>query len=134
MTGVLIVAHGSRKTETEDTLAEIHQKVQTMLSGRLIEIAYMEFSEKTIGKGLDLLVQKGVTDILVIPYFLFSGMHIEKDIPDELDAYRKAHPTITVTMGQTLGADDRLAEIVKDRIEACLDGEKALPNRNRNGQ
>lgn len=115
MNGVLILAHGSRKKETEETF----EKVVAMAAEKVdavIESAYMEFSEKNIEKGLENLLKKGVTHIKIVPYFLFSGMHIHKDIPEEVEAYLKDKPGITYEMGKTLETDPRLAEILADRI------------------
>ena len=120
MTGILILAHGSRKTETEETLNQVCAMLKEMLPEMLIETAYMEFSEKTIEQGLDELVSQGAEEIKVIPYFLFSGIHIQQDIPEEIDAYLKKNPNIKISFGKTLGADRRLAEILKDRIEESV--------------
>lgn len=45
-----------------------------------------------------------------------EGIHIKKDIPEELAEATKEYPGVKVTMGKTLGADKRLAEILIDRI------------------
>lgn len=115
MNGVLILAHGSRKKDTEETF----EKIVRMAAEKVdvaVESAYMEFSEKNIEKGLGNLLQKGVTHVKIVPYFLFSGMHIHKDIPEEVEAFLKGRPGVTYEMGKTLGTDPRLAEILVDRI------------------
>lgn len=115
MNGVLILAHGSRRKETETTL----QKITAMVKEKITiptEIAYMEFSDQNIAHGLDQLVNKGIKNIKVVPYFLFSGIHILEDIPKELADYAHKHPEVNITMGNTLGADPRIADILIDRI------------------
>jgi sirohydrochlorin ferrochelatase len=62
------------------------------------------------------LVGKGADEITVIPYFLFDGVHIKEDIPGEIESFRKQYPSVQVTMGRTLGADRRLARILRDRV------------------
>lgn len=115
MKGILVLAHGSRKKDTEDTFNAVVDMARAKVD-LPVETAFMEFSEKNIEKGLDALLAKGVTEIKVVPYFLFSGMHIHKDIPQELEAYLADKPNITITFGNTLGADPRLADILADRI------------------
>ena len=61
-------------------------------------------------------MERGADDIRIVPYFLFEGVHIKEDIPEEIKAFQAHHPNVKITMGQTLGADKRLAEIVADRI------------------
>lgn len=120
MTGILILAHGSRVRETESILQSVVDKVRQMVRVDLVETAFLQFSENDLEKGLNSLARQGATNIEVIPYFLFDGVHIREDIPAELKAFKKAHPHIVVEMESTLGDDDRLAAIVADKIRAHL--------------
>ena len=135
MNGVLIVAHGSRAKETEATLDVIVEMVRAKLPDTPIECAFMEFSERTIDKGISSLVGMGVTEIKLVPYFLFSGIHIKEDIPNMAAQCAAQYSTqcadtaqqcaaqrtgsslrVSLTMGQPLGVDERLADILVDRI------------------
>ena len=120
MKGVLIVGHGSRRKETERTLESVVKMARQKLPETLMEIAYMEFSDRDIPAGLNALAEGGASEIAVVPYFLFDGIHIQEDIPEALEQYRAAHPNIKITMGSPLGVDERLAEILADRVSECL--------------
>jgi len=120
MKGVLIVGHGSRRKETEQILESVVKTARQKLPETPVEIAYMEFSGQTIHAGLDALIGQGALEIAAVPYFLFDGVHIQKDIPEALEEYRVKNPTIKITMGKPLGADERLAAILTDRIRECL--------------
>ena len=120
MKGILIVGHGSRRKETERTLASVVETARKQLPVMPLEIAYMEFGERNIPAGLDILTGKGATEIAVVPYFLYDGMHIRKDIPETLEAYKSTHPGIVITMGSPLGEDERLGAILADRIRECM--------------
>ena len=54
----------------------------------------------------------------VIPMFLFDGTHVNVDIPREIDNLRKKYPNIKIIMSKHLGDDERIAEIVVDRIKS----------------
>ncbi len=116
MKGILVLAHGSRVKETQDTINSVVDMLRGKMGEIPLEIAYMEFCDVNIEKGIDNLVAKGVTEIKAVPYFLFNGIHIKEDIPNEIEQALKKHPDVTVTLGKTLGADPRLAEILFDRI------------------
>jgi len=116
MNGILILAHGSRIKSTKDTINTVVDMVRDKIDSMPIEIAYMELCEETIEIGINNLIKKGVKSIKVVPYFLFEGIHIRKDIPNEIDRIMKSYEGVTVTMGNTLGADSRLADILVDRI------------------
>lgn len=118
MEGILLLAHGSRAQETLQTMEKVAQMVRRRLPGSLIQVAYMEFCEVNIEKGLALLMEQGATTVKVIPYFLFEGIHIREDIPAQLAAFQEKHPHITIHMGKAIGADERLAEIIAERILA----------------
>lgn len=117
MKGILILAHGSRRIETKHMMDEMMEMIKKRNPEVVIENAFMELCEPLLADGLDLLVNKGVTQITLIPYFLFEGIHIKEDIPGEIAEYLADKPNITVEMSQTLGADPRLADIITERIK-----------------
>lgn len=115
MNGILVLAHGSREKATEETFQEVVQMAAKQVQIP-VETAYMEFGKPDIAAGLDKLAAQGVKHVRVVPYFLFSGIHIREDIPGELKEYQKSHPEITLEMGDTLGADPRIAAVLADRM------------------
>lgn len=120
MKGILVLAHGSRKSATEHTLEMIMEMLKELLSDMVCEVEYcfIEFSDRTIEVGLDTFVNRGIKDIIVIPYFLFDGVHIRECIPRGIENYLQKHQNeeICIKLGKTLGADSRLAGILADRI------------------
>ena len=120
MTGVLIVAHGSRENGTENTIEAIRDYVQEELGREHIVEAYMEFRATNIAAGIQKLIDRGADDIKIVPYFLFEGVHIKEDIPAEIAAFQAEHPNVKIRFGRTLGADRRLAAVLADRIREML--------------
>lgn len=116
MKGVLILAHGSRQKETEETLSQVVDMLRQELDIENVETAFLQFSDTNIEYGLTSLVEKGVTDIKIIPYFLFEGVHIKEDIPNEIEEFKKKYSDVKIQLGRSLGADKRLALILKDRV------------------
>lgn len=120
MTGVLLLAHGSREGDTEKTMQTITQYVKEELNNDMIEEAYLQFRDKNLEHGLKSLIARGADTIAIIPYFLFEGVHIKEDIPNEIKGFMKDYPDVTITFGSTLGADRRLAMIVADRVKEIV--------------
>ena len=125
MKGVLILAHGSKRKETEERLGAVTDMLKSELQAygmcgeggiAEIETAFLQFSERDLHNGLSTLAKSGADEILVIPYFLFDGTHIKEDIPNEISAFTEQNPDVRVRLCGTLGADKRLAMILKDRI------------------
>ncbi len=117
MQGVLVVAHGSRIKETENTLVSILGMVREKMPDVYIEHAFMEFSDQTLKKAVQALVDKNVSDIKVVPYFLFTGVHLREDIPRMIKECTAGYPNIRVVVGEPLGVDPRLADMLVDRIK-----------------
>jgi sirohydrochlorin ferrochelatase len=115
MKAILILAHGSRENGTEATLEEIVGYVRESIAGIEIVEAYMQFRDRSLALALEDLASRGFGEILVIPYFLFDGVHIREDVPSEIEAFCSKHPLVSVRLGKTLGADRRLADVVRDR-------------------
>jgi sirohydrochlorin ferrochelatase len=118
MKGVLIIAHGSRAKETEATLDAVASMVKAKLTETIIECAFMQLSDRTVEKGVSALVEKSVTEIKIVPYFLFMGIHMKEDIPNIVTEFTANYPNIKITMGEPLGIDERLADILIDRIKS----------------
>ena len=116
MEGILVIAHGSRAKETEASLDAVIAMVRTKLPEACIECAFMEFSDRTVERGVEALIGRGVTGIRIIPYFLFMGIHLQQDIPRLVAECAAKFPDVGITMAPPLDIDERLADIVVDRI------------------
>ena len=119
-TAVLIMAHGSRIAEANDAAREVATMVQEMTGHKIIEVAFREMHEPNIQQGIDNCVARGAKKILLIPYFLFMGAHVQHDLPEEIEAAQKRHPGLEMVMGPHLGVHRKLAEIVSERISEGL--------------
>jgi sirohydrochlorin ferrochelatase len=121
MNGVLILAHGSKRQETEKIMDSLTRKVKAKSGESLVYPAYLQFSEQNLEKGVDYLVDKGATSVRIVPMFLFDGVHVTQDIPNELNEIKAKYPGINIRMSHHLGDDDRIAEIIVDRIRSLDD-------------
>lgn len=119
MTGVLIVAHGSRAKQTEASLDQMIDRVRAKQPLVKLAVAFMEFSDRTIDKAVAELASAGVTKVTVLPYFLFYGIHLQEDIPEMIEQTARRYPDIQFQLTEPLGSDPRLADIILDRIGAC---------------
>lgn len=120
MDGILILAHGSRRLETEETLNSLVRKVKNQTGLELVNQAYLQFSEQNLAVGIAQLVGQGATAIRVVPLFLFAGVHVTHDIPGELREIQARYPEIPIRLMGHLGDDDRIAAIIVDRIREAL--------------
>jgi sirohydrochlorin cobaltochelatase len=118
MNGILILAHGSKRQETEEIVNSLVEKVKVKTGEKLVYPAYLQFSEQNLEKGIDLLVENGVNNIKIMPMFIFDGVHVTQDIPNELNEIKTKYPEINIDMSKHIGDDDKLADIIVDRINS----------------
>jgi sirohydrochlorin ferrochelatase len=119
-TAILLMAHGSRISEANDAVHEIAAMVKKMSGFEIVEVSFREQHLPNIQQGIDGCVAKGAERILLIPYFLYMGAHVQEDLPAELTEARKRHPSVEMAMGKHLGVHKKLAEIVVERIAEGL--------------
>ena len=116
MKAILIVSHGSRELGAQGEFAKITQRLCEKLPNQLIETACLQFSQQTVEQGLDKLVEQGVRHIHILPYFLFDGVHTLENLPAVAAQYCAKHPQVAITIGKPLGADEKLVELLEQRI------------------
>ena len=120
-TAILMMAHGSRITKANDAAREVATMVQEMTGFEIVEVSFRELHEPNIQLGIDACVARGAQRILLMPYFLFMGAHVQHDLPEEIIEAQKRHPGLIMEMGGHLGAHRKLAEIESERIGEALE-------------
>ena len=120
MKSLLVVAHGSRRAESND---EIHALTRKLAEGAgeaygWIDCAFLEIAEPSIGDGLRAAIRAGASEIVVLPYFLSAGRHVVTDIPQEVDRIRAENPAVTITIAPYLGASPVLGELLLAQAQA----------------
>lgn len=146
---VLLISHGSRLPYGEEVingLADIYRE-QTDYH---VMVSYMNMSEPSIPVAINQLADEGVEKIIAIPVFLAHGVHTTQDIPKILqinnghDLKEHKHESSGHSHGhghshshndeetveikfkgdiiytEPLGADRRIADIIKDRVNNAL--------------
>lgn len=78
--------------------------------------AHMELAEPSIEHTVAELWAQGVRNFLIIPYFLYHGNHIKHDIPEILSQLQASYPGMSYTMGQHIGEEPLMADIIIKRI------------------
>lgn len=120
MEGIIVIGHGSRSPEARD----IFFKIVDALSKKLGCDAYgcsMELSDPKIPETIKVLYDKGIRDITVVPYFLYTGIHIKEDIPEILNEEKKKYSDINIKMAKPLEYSDLLVEVLAERVRGAKD-------------
>ncbi|MDM7202969.1 MAG: precorrin-8X methylmutase [Thermodesulfobacteriaceae bacterium] len=118
MEKLLVVLHGSPRKEAnswEPFLKFLANYLQ--LPEENLSLAYLQFGRPSIEEALNKIAMEGATKIIVHPFFLSAGQHVTQDIPAILRNFQKEYPKIEFIYTNPIGFHEKLAEIVKERIE-----------------
>jgi sirohydrochlorin cobaltochelatase len=117
---VILLGHGSRVKNAGDDMEKIASLLKARYGYPRVECAYMSRLGPHLPETIGRLVAEGQKNILVIPYFLHSGLHILLDIPEMMQREAETYPGIRLQMGPNLGFDEVLADLVHKRITQSL--------------
>ena len=118
MKAILLIDHGSRKSEANDMLLSMANLVQKMAGDDVIvRHAHMELAEPTIKQGFESCVDAGATDVIVFPYMLSPGRHSTSDIPRMIADVASDHQGVTFVVTPPFGIHEKLGEVILERAE-----------------
>lgn len=121
-TGIIIVDHGSRRTESNTMLEEVaalfHKRFAETYD--IVEPAHMELAEPSIATAYGRCVDRGATTVIVLPFFLGPGKHWTGDIPHLTATAAAAHPGTRYHVAMPLGIDDLILELLNKRAQFCV--------------
>ncbi|WP_437950054.1 CbiX/SirB N-terminal domain-containing protein [Sorangium sp. So ce296] len=78
-------------------LERLAAELAPMLGGAELLVAYNEFCAPTLAEAVATAVQRGATEVEVVPSMLTpGGVHAEVEIPEALARLRAEHPSVTL--------------------------------------
>jgi sirohydrochlorin ferrochelatase len=116
MKAILYIGHGTRsKKGAKEAIAFIH-RVRDRINVPIQEVSFLELTEPLIQEGFARCVERGATEITVVPLFLLAAGHIKQDIPLVLTSLQAKYPRISIVVKDPFGVQaeilDGIAELV----------------------
>jgi sirohydrochlorin ferrochelatase len=126
MTGFIVFAHGSRIESANQAVREVAD--QMAASGDyVVEAAFLELGQPDLAGAAEKLVARGVSRIVVIPYFLTLGTHLKRDLPRLVADVARQYQNIEMEATSPLDGHPALLQALLDRASVALSGGKASP-------
>tara|TARA_R110002095_G_scaffold138534_1_gene120275 strand:- start:243646 stop:244056 length:411 start_codon:yes stop_codon:yes gene_type:complete len=116
MKAVLLIAHGSRRDAANQDLVKLAEMLRERKLFPIIEIAYLELAEPTIPEGAARCVAAGADEVLLLPYFLSAGVHVQNDLEQYRSEFCATYPETRFRLCAHLGLHPLMLEIVLDRL------------------
>lgn len=114
MKAILLVAHGSRRAESNAEIAQLSARLASKAKAQfeIVEHAFLELCEPLIPDGIQACLDKGATSVSVVPYFLARGTHVADDIPEQVAIKQAEHPDMDIHITDYLGTSDELVDVL----------------------
>jgi sirohydrochlorin ferrochelatase len=114
---VILLGHGSRVPEAGKDMDRVAARLREKYGFKLVEVCFMSRLGPHFPEVFEKCVNLGASKVLVIPYFLHSGLHLVLDLPEMLQEQVRRFPDVSVQMGRGFGFDEMLVDLVRKRIE-----------------
>ena len=120
MNALLLVAHGSRKEQSNDEIAALAKRLGPLATGMFdcVEYAFLERATPGIPDQVRALAARGVTDIVVFPYLLAMGQHVASDIPTSLAQLQAEFPALKLHLTPHVGAAPGMPALILEQIRS----------------
>ncbi|MDT0306779.1 sirohydrochlorin chelatase [Streptomyces sp. DSM 44917] len=121
-TTVLLVGRGSTDP---DANAEVFKAARLLWEGRGyagVETAFVSLAAPDVAAGLERCRALGARRIVVLPYFLFTGILPDR-VRAQAAAWAEAHPEAGVRHAAVIGPEPELSELVLARYREALEGD-----------
>jgi sirohydrochlorin ferrochelatase len=113
--GIVVFAHGSRVEPANQAVRAVAAQLAELGALPHVEPAFLELGEPSLAGAVARLVEKGVTSVRVVPYFLTSGTHLERDLPRLINELVLKYKDLEITATLPLDTHPALVEILLDR-------------------
>jgi len=114
-TGFVVFAHGSRVESANRAVREVAAELARLGAYRYVEPAFLELGEPDLAGAVSRLAVQGVRKIIVLPYFLTLGTHLERDLPRLLHDMTLKYKDLDISSAPPLDGHPALVQILLDR-------------------
>lgn len=113
---VLLFAHGSRVEEANQGVRALAQRVQDSGSFACVRAAFLELGQPDLKGAIAEAVGAGARRIIVVPYFLTMGIHLQRDLPKLLAREKELYPAVEFLVSESLEGHPVMPSLLVERI------------------
>ncbi|MHC4405748.1 MAG: sirohydrochlorin chelatase [Planctomycetota bacterium] len=114
---LILTAHGSRNSHWRASVEKLTELLQADLGRHAVAIAYMDCTPPTLAEVASDAVRAGAERIRVLPLFLTTEGHVDRNIRPLVEEVRQAHEQIEVELLPPVGHYGLFRELLR-RIAA----------------
>ena len=115
VTGYIVFGHGSKVESANEAVRVMAGGMAARGGYPHVETAFLECGTPELSTAVERLALAGVDHIIVIPYFLTLGTHLQRDLPILTEQARAANPGIEIEITPPLDGHPALADALLGR-------------------
>jgi sirohydrochlorin ferrochelatase len=117
--GYIIFAHGSAVEQANEAVRAAAAAMSRTGGFELVEVAFLDCAPPTLSQAVERIVARGADRVVVIPYFLTLGTHLQRDLPRIVDKIRNHIGGIDIVVTAPLDGHPALTSILLDRANGA---------------
>jgi cobalt/nickel transport system ATP-binding protein len=118
---VVLVGRGSSDPDANADLYKVGRLLDDSRGLGMVEPAFVSLARPSVADALDRCRRLGASTVAVVPYFLFTGLLVDR-IERQARVWAERHPDVEVVVGSELGPDERVARLVIERYDEARTG------------
>jgi len=117
---IVIFAHGSSIESANESVRQVAESVGREAGFELVEAAFLGGGRPDLAEAVAAVAAKGARRIIVVPYFLTLGIHLQRDLPHIVEELSCIHKDVVIRVTPPLDGHPALGEILKERAREAL--------------
>ncbi len=122
---VVLVGRGSTDPDANADLHKVARLLQDMGGIAMVEPSFVSLARPSVAEALERCRRLGVISVAVVPYFLFTGVLVER-IAGQARSWSAEHEGVAVRLGGHIGPDEHIARLVLERYREALAGDARM--------
>jgi sirohydrochlorin ferrochelatase len=116
---LLLIAHGSRQTEANADLHYFAEEFRRRSDYETVIASFLELAEPTIEQAGEACVAQGAERVVLLPFFLSAGVHVQRDLTEARNRLAARFPHVDFRLAEPLGRHPLLFEVVAERARVA---------------
>ena len=114
-TGVVVLGRGASDRQANGEMAKMARWLMEETDHELVDLAFTGITWPRLEKAVQRQVLLGMTNIVVLRYYLFSGTLVER-ISRQVEHLRAQYPTVRFALSQHFGFETEIFELLETRV------------------
>lgn len=120
-TAILLIGRGGSDADANSDFYKITRLLWEKLQVKWVESAFMGVTDPRVDEGIERCIRLGARKIVMLPYFLFTGVLIERMATMQA-RYREEYPEHEFILAEYFGYHPRLQDVLKERAIDAVEG------------